>query len=78
MRTPGIAGKQANGKEMEWMQISRCVSHPKQLVFSTDVSFKEPFAPSNECAGSPALENSWVPTLPQGKSKSHLLWRKAH
>lgn len=63
--------RQANGKEMEWMWISRCVLHPKQLVFSTDVSFKEPFAPSNECARSTALENSWVPILPQGESKSH-------
>lgn len=41
MRTPGIAGKQANGEEMEWMWISLRVLHPKQLVFSTDVSFKE-------------------------------------
>lgn len=71
MRTPGIAGKQANGKEMEWMWISPCALHPKQLVSSTDVFFKEPFAPENEHAGAAALESSWVPTLPQGKSKSH-------
>lgn len=71
MRTPGIAGKQANGKEMEWMWILRCVLHHKQLVFPTDVSFKELFAPLNEYARSTALENSWVPTLLPGKSKSH-------
>lgn len=55
MRTPGIAGKQANRKEMEWMWISQCVLHPKQLVFSTHISFKEPFAPLNDCARSAAL-----------------------
>jgi len=32
---------------------------------------EEPFAPLNECATSTALENSPVPTLPQGKSESH-------
>lgn len=56
---------------MEWMWVSRCVLHPKQLFFSTDVSFKELFAPENERAGAAALESSWVPTLPQGKSESH-------
>lgn len=53
------------------MWVSRCVLHPKQLFFSTDVSFKELFAPENERAGAAALESSWVPTLPQGKSESH-------
>lgn len=67
MRTPVITGKQANGKEMVWVWISRCVLHPKQLVFSTDVFFKESFTPSREYARSTALENSWVTTGQKGK-----------
>lgn len=70
MRTPGIAGKQAKGKKKEWMWISLCIFHAKQLVYSADISFKEHFAPLNGCTRPTALEKSWVPTLPQGKRKS--------
>lgn len=53
-----------------------CGSHgvcciPSSLFSPLMSPSKSLFAPESERAGAAALESSWVPTLPQGKSKRH-------
>lgn len=58
MRTPGIAGEQANGEKMRWMHFSLHILRPNnQLVPSADIPCEGSFAPVHEGAISRALED---------------------